>query len=336
MQSIGVTPKKVVVVGAGLSGLTAGRILADSGSDVHVFDTRNHIGGNCSDKFVSGCMFHKYGAHIFHTNDDEVNGFVKRFTSLNGYRHKVMAETEFGLIQIPFRDVSETISYGMIKQVTEGYSKKQWGIDYSDLPSEIKSRLTMRSSGESLEYFTDKWQGIPRNGYSEMFESMSEGMTIHLGVSKDAWRAEKADLVVYTAKIDEYFNYCHGRLGYRSLSFATMVTFEQLPCAVVNNCRESSPETRSIDHGYWNGRTDSSMTLVTTETPCEHTEDNIPYYPMPFGDNVELKDKYLSMAKDQKNVMFLGRLGRYQYINMDQAIAKAMAALNVRFGSKEK
>jgi len=330
-----IVPKKVVVVGAGISGLTAARILSELGSEVHVYDTRSHVGGNCYDEPRHGCIAHVYGAHIFHTDDERVWSFLNRFTSFKAYRHKVMAETDFGLIQIPFRNVNETLSYHMVQQVTEGYSKKQWGIEYSDLPEEVKGRLKMRKVGESCDYFQDKYQGIPAHGYSYMFQEICKGLTVHTGVEENAWRAEQCDLVIFTGKIDSYFNYCHGKLGYRSLSFDWAYRVEPLPCAVVNDCREESPHTRCIDHGYWNGRA-RGLTVLSIETPVEHDDTNVPYYPKPFGDNPAMHEQYKKLAQDHEDTIFLGRLGTYSYLNMDQAVAQAMDVLEDRFILKEK
>ena len=233
-----------IVIGSGLSGTTASRLLADNGVAVNILESRSHASGNCRDTVQNGTQVHRYGPHLFHTNDVEVWEFLSRFTEWMSYQHKVVADTGLGRISIPYThkataQLGRELSDEEIRNlIFVDYSEKQWGVPWAALPAAITGRVPSRRDNADDRYFTDKYQAQPKEGYSKMFERMLEGIPAHLGAGKDEWRkhARNADLVIYTGKIDEYFNYCYGRLPYRSLRFEHFWSPERLPHAVINQC----------------------------------------------------------------------------------------------------
>ncbi len=320
---------KFLVVGSGISGSTAARLLADRGHEVEVWETRDHIGGNCHDEKVDGVTLHRYGPHLFHTNDKEVWDFLSRFTQWNEYRHTVVADTAMGRISIPYslkteRQLGRALGDGEIRQlIFADYSEKQWGVPWNELPESITSRVPTRRDNEDDRYFTDTWQGQPADGYAAMFERMLEGIPVKLKVEKDAWRERAAhvDKVIYTGKLDGYFHYSHGRLPYRSLRFEHQRSRERLPHPVINQCNRL-PHTREYDHAWFSGET-PECTIITREYPLAHDETNEPYYPMPFGEGGELPRTYKELAAGERNTVFLGRLATYSYLDMWMAVAQA-------------
>lgn len=328
--------RKAIIVGAGISACTAAQILKKQGFQIEIFESRPHIGGNCYTKDEYGITFHKYGPHLFHTNDKNVWDFLSDFTSWSDYRHKVIACTHRGNFPIPFNKVSESIvgelsDSEIINLVFRDYSAKQWGVPWEELPDSIKNRVPKRRDNDNCDYFTDKYQGQPKHGFTEMFNGMLEGVMIHTGVEKNAWKksAKTAEFVVYTGKIDEYFDYCYGRLPYRSLDFNHSWN-KPSDSAVFNKCTSDFSYTRVYDHSFWSPGYDKKCrphSLVTYETPCAHTVENEPYYPMPFGEGAEVYKKYRALADNEKDVVFVGRLATYKYLDMWMAVRQTMNAL---------
>ncbi len=331
----------VSVVGAGLSAVTAGRLLSQF-SGVELFESRHHIAGNCSDKKRNGFHLHSYGPHLFHTNSIQIWNFLSQFTSWTPYKHQVQADTSRGRISIPYnlhteRNLGMPLSDQCIKNlIFKDYSQKQWGIPWEQMPAAITGRVPLRRENEDTRYFTDKYQGQPKDGYTAMFQRMLQGIPVHLGVGKDEWRkhAAKADLVIYTGKIDEYFNYCYGRLPYRSLRFEHQRSRERLPVAVINQCN-TLPYTRMYDHRYFSEKSaigapplpEGEETIITKEYPMAHDETNEPFYPMPFGEGQALYQKYKKLADAEKKTIFIGRLATYSYLDMWMAVKQAMVKL---------
>lgn len=309
---------KAIVVGAGISGLTASVLLRDHGYDVEVFETRDHIGGNCYD----GNGIHQYGPHIFHTFDNSVMDFVNRFTELNGYKHRVLAETDEGIIPVPFNDISEALvgkktDEQIINLIFKYYSAKQWGARWDDLPDSIRGRVKVRRENKRTSYFLEPHQGLPKIGYSAMFDSMAEGAKVHLCCGEDDWRRQKSDIVVYSGRIDKYFDCCKSELMYRSLIIGHKSGFgERLPAPVINHCSQYRNSTRSYDNLQLGGKD-----VISTETPVAHRAGMSPYYPIRFGINEKRTQDYLSLAGKESGTVFIGRLGLNQYMNMDAAIA---------------
>jgi UDP-galactopyranose mutase len=216
------------------------------------------------------------------------------------------------------------------------YSEKQWGVPWNEMPQAITGRVPVRRENDDERYFTDRFQGQPEKGYSRMFESMLEGVPVQLGVRSNEWRthAAKADLVIYTGKIDEYFDCCFGRLPYRSLRFEHTRSQARLPHAVINQCNKL-PFTRVYDHCYFNGKCkemECGKTIITHEYPEAHNDDNEPYYPMPFGSGMLLYQKYKKLADAERRTIFLGRLATYSYLDMWMAVAQAFVKLRPVLG----
>ncbi len=360
---------RTLIIGSGLSGTTAAVLLSQSGNAVEIFESRSNLAGNCHDQTHGRTMLHTYGPHLFHTNDTEVWEFLSRFTEWTPYQHKVVADTGRGRISIPYnlRTVAQlggTLTDEEIRElIFAEYSEKQWGVPWQGLPAGITGRVPARRENADDGYFTDKYQAQPKEGYSKMFQRMLEGIPVHLGVGKEEWRkhAAKADLVIYTGKIDEYFNYCYGQLPYRSLRFEHHQSAERLPHAVINQCN-AKPYTRIYDHQYFSGEASPSLpavpqppppeeplpagavpwshgescpaqtTIITKEYPQAHDANNEPFYPMPFGPGMELYQKYKKLAEAEPRTILLGRLATYSYLDMWMAVKQAMVKLRPILG----
>jgi UDP-galactopyranose mutase len=241
------------------------------------------------------------------------------------FTHKVYANTKLGRVRLPL-DKSFTDKHGSITEdeaidlIFRDYSEKQWGVPWEHLPSTIKNRVPKVLSIYKDGYFDDKWQGVPLSGYTNMIETMLIGCDVRLGQDPHRWKNHKADLVVYTGRPDTLFRYSQGELGFRSLDLRHGITDRRDVC-VINECNKK-PYTRSYDHSYWSKRV-PDKTVITYEYPKACTIDDIPYYPYPDVSNLILYDKYAKMAS-KHDIILLGRLGRYKYLNMDEAILEAL------------
>jgi len=327
---------KVNIIGCGLSGVTAAILLKEQGHQVEIFELRDHIGGNCYDSKINGVTVHKYGSHIFHTNDEEVWKFLNRYTNFNNYVHRVRANTKEGLISIPFskktaeelgRDLSpEEIQELLFKE----YSERHWGVKWEDLPKSITGRVPNKRDDFDDRYFTDKYQGIPEKGYTEMFRAMLDGIKVNLGVERDYWRKLKADKTIYTGKISEYFNLAFGKLPYRSLKFQhfpakSSEDFSWKKGAVINECNQK-PFNRTMDSSiYLNEQV--KETILTRDFPEEHNEYNEAIYPKNFGRAKGIYSKYKTAAVAESNTIFLGRLATYKYLDMWMAVKQVLTKL---------
>jgi UDP-galactopyranose mutase len=319
---------KTTIVGCGLSGSVAARILCDKGWDVQVFENRSHIGGNCFDSILNNVLVHNYGPHTFHTDSDKVWKFINRFTKFNNFVFKVVANTNKCFVPIPFNKKTEelvgNLSDDEIKNLLfVDYSEKQWGMKWENIPEEIINRVPTRRENYDDRYFCDKFQGFPEFGFTKMFESLLKGIKITLNCDKDAWRKEKSDLIVYTGKLDEYFNFCFGELPYRSLRFEHVLT-ESRDLCTINECNKINTYTRSYDHRHWTLSQKTGQTIITYEYPCEHTKNNFPFYPIATKENLKIKKMYQNLAEKENNVVFIGRLANYKYLDMDDAIEHVM------------
>jgi UDP-galactopyranose mutase len=349
-----------LVVGAGLFGATFSRLMTDVGKRCMVIDKRKHIGGNVYTENINGIDVHKYGPHIFHTSNDEIWDFVNKFTKFNSYTHRVKAFNNGKFYTLPFNlktfnEISNIRSVeqlrGMIdvwnkepsskdsleswaksqvgKEVynilIKGYTEKQWGKSATELPSSIIKRLPIRFDFED-NYFNDKYQGIPINGYTQMIRNLLDGIPVLLNTSYDHELSKQAKKVVYTGPIDEFFFHEFGKLEYRSLDFLE----EEYPtniyqgCAQINYTNSAVPYTRIIEHKHFNPerRDKQEFTVITREYPVKTGD---PYYPINDDVNNSLYKKYREKAKEQRpDVIFAGRLGNYQYYDMHQVIGQAM------------
>jgi UDP-galactopyranose mutase len=366
-----------LVVGAGFAGsVLAERLASQHGARVLIIDRRDHVGGNAYDeKDDAGILYHKYGPHIFHTNSDAVVDYLSQFTEWRPYEHRVLASVRGQQVPIPINrttlnmlfdanletdedaaeylasraepvDEIRTSEDVVINAVGEelyrlffrGYTRKQWGLDPSELDKQVTSRIPTRTNTDD-RYFSDTFQAMPLNGYTAMFERMLDHPRIEkaLGVDfrdiKD--RAyEIADHIIYTGPIDEYFDFRFGKLPYRSLKFDHQ-TLEQewfQPVAVVNYPSEDVPFTRISEYKHLTGQ-QHSRTSITYEYPSAEGD---PYYPIPRPENQELFKKYEALADETGDVTFVGRLATYRYYNMDQIVGQALATFRRMDEKREK
>lgn len=319
---------KAIIVGAGLAGSVAATLLKSAGYDVEIFEKRTHLGGNCYDKFIEGVCVHKYGPHGFHTDNKQVWDFLNQFTKFNNVSLRVQADTAEGRIPIPFNKaamkiVGEKTPEEIRALIFVDYSEKMWGLKWKEIPKSITGRLPTTRESFDDRYHLDKYQGIPINGYTEMFKNMLDGITVHTGTSNKDWRHRNYDALVYTGKIDEYFNYTFGQLGYRSLRFEQF-SAPKRNIMQLNQCNKK-PWTRDIDHSHWLGQ-NVERSIFTREYPIEHNKTNVPFYPKNFGVDREACSKYQKINK-KNNVIFLGRLATYKYMDMDDCVAQVLQRL---------
>jgi UDP-galactopyranose mutase len=350
-----------LIVGAGLSGaVLAERLASKEGKKVLIVDKRNHIGGNTFDYFnAEGILVHKYGPHIFHTNSPDVFNYLGKFTEWRPYEHRVLASVDGMMVPIPINMNTINTLYGLnlssdevsnflkakaekrdriitsedvvLSQVGKdlyekffkGYTRKQWGMDPSELDAAVAARIPTRSNKDN-RYFTDTYQAMPLLGYTKMFERMLDHPNISIMLNTDYKDLEKwvpYDKMIYTGPIDYFFNHCYGFLPYRSIEFK-FKTFEQdnyQPTGTVNYPNDQA-YTRITEFKYLTGQKHDKTTVVF-EYP---KADGDPYYPVPRPENAELYKKYQLLAQTTPNVYFSGRLATYKYYNMDQVVAQSL------------
>jgi UDP-galactopyranose mutase len=350
-----------LVVGAGLSGsVLAERLATKGGRKVLIVDKRNHIGGNTFDYFNSdGILIHKYGPHIFHTNSQEVFNYLGKFTEWRPYEHRVLASVDGMMVPIPINMNTINALYGLnlssdevsaflktkaekrdriitsedvvlshvgkdlYEKFFKGYTRKQWGMDPSELDASVAARIPTRSNRDN-RYFTDTYQAMPLDGYTKMFERMLDHPNISIMLNTDYKDLEKwipYNKMIYTGPIDYFFNYCYGQLPYRSIEFK-LKTFGQAiyqPTGTVNYPNDHA-YTRITEFKYLTGQQHDKTTVVFEYPNAEGD----PYYPVPRPENTELYMKYLMLGKTTSNVYFSGRLATYKYYNMDQVVAQSL------------
>ena len=353
-----------LIVGAGLFGATCAHELTKKGKRVLVIERRDHIGGNIYTENNNGVHVHKYGAHIFHTNDKRVWDYVNSFAEFNRFTNSPLANYEGRLFNLPFNMNTFHQLWGVqtpaeaIKKIDEqrqelsgkepenleeqaislvgrdiyeilikGYTEKQWGRKATELPAFIIRRLPVRMTYDN-NYFSDRYQGIPIGGYTQIAEKMLEGIEVRTGVNYFENKQELnslADKVIYTGQIDEYFDFNFGKLEYRSLRFETetLVDVDNYQGnAVVNYTESTIPYTRIIEHKHFDP-SETAHTVITKEYPEEWHEGSEPYYPVNDDKNMALFKKYRTLAKEESNVYFGGRLAEYKYYDMHQVIRSA-------------
>ena len=355
-----------LVVGAGFAGsVIAERLASQHGARVLLIDRRPHVGGNAYDEpNEAGILYHKYGPHIFHTNSDAVVDYLSRFTDWRPYEHRVRAYVRGKLVPIPINRTTLNELFDLDLQTDEeaakylasraepveeirtsedvvinavgqelyelffrGYTRKQWGLDPSELDKQVTSRIPTRTNTDD-RYFSDTFQAMPLNGYTKMFEKMLDHPLIEKRLGTDFrdlkdQAFELADHIVYTGPIDEYFDFRFGKLPYRSLRFdhQTLEQEQFQSVAVVNYPCEEVPFTRISEYKHLTGQ-QSPVTTVTYEYPSAEGD---PYYPIPRPENQELFKRYEALADATDDVTFVGRLATYRYYNMDQIVGQALA-----------
>jgi len=350
-----------LIVGAGFAGIVCARQLADAGKRVLIIDKRDHIGGNAYD-YVNehGVRIHKYGPHIFHTNSDKVFDWLSRFTEWRPYEHRVLAAVDGKLVPFPINlttlemlglegergDDSIThptnaeeqclqrVGRKLYELFFEGYTTKMWGRHPRDLDASVTARIPVRLDSRDDRYFTDKHQAMPKDGYTAMFERMLDhpGIEVELGSRGHMLvLVERNTPVIWTGPIDEYFGHCLGPLPYRSMYFHRMHGEVSWPweTATLNQPSLEVECTRLTHWGVLNGTPNAFMD-ITMEWPTEEGE---PFYPIPAPENRALYKRYEALADAETNVTFLGRLGSYQYLNMDPVVGQALMVSERLLGS---
>ncbi|MDX2244594.1 MAG: UDP-galactopyranose mutase [Leptolyngbyaceae cyanobacterium bins.302] len=351
-----------LIVGAGFAGsVLAERLASQSHKKVLIIDTRNHIGGNAYDHYnESGILVHKYGPHIFHTNSRDVFEYLSKFTEWRRYEHRVLASVDGQLVPIPinldtinklyglnltafqltdfFASVAEPKDYirtsedvvvskvgrELYEKFFRNYTRKQWGIDPSELDKSVTARVPTRTNRDD-RYFTDTYQAMPLHGYTRMFERMLAHPNIKVMLNTD-YREIQGMIpyqeMIYTGPVDGFFDYCYGKLPYRSLDFKHETLNEPIhqPQAVINYPNEHL-YTRVTEFKYLTGQ-EHPKTSIVYEYPKAEGD---PYYPVPRPENAELYKQYKALADATPNVHFVGRLATYKYYNMDQVVAQALA-----------
>jgi UDP-galactopyranose mutase len=323
--------KSVKIVGCGLSGVTAAILLKSKGYTPIIFEKRKHIGGNCYDSNICGTMVHNYGPHLFHTDDEEVFSFLSNYTEWFSYQNKPKGNTKLGVVSLPYSKKTineigrELTQEEIVDLIFKDYSEKQWGVPFEQIPKSIINRVPKtKDCDDPTWYEGEKYQCLPKEGYTKMFEKMLLGIDVKLNCTDDEWKKYNTDLTVYTGKIDEYFNYCYGHLPYRSLCFKHETSSIKQDSAIVNQNNKINTFTRVYDHSYFNFD-HSGATIITHEYPvqCTHKND-IPFYPIPWGSGIDLYTKYKKLADAEKNTLFLGRLATYTYLDMWMSVKQAM------------
>ena len=354
-----------LVVGAGLFGSVFAYEAKKRGKTCLVIDKRNHIGGNVYCEEIEGINVHKYGAHIFHTSNKEIWEYVNQFAEFNNYINSPVAVYKDELYNLPFnmntfskmwnirtpQEAKDMIAKqiaelhieepknleeqalslagrDVYEKLVKGYTEKQWGRDCTELPAFIIKRLPLRFTYDN-NYFNDRFQGIPMGGYTKIIEKMLDGVDVKTETDYFEFIKENpeiADKILFTGMIDEFFDYQLGALEYRSVRFET----EVLDCdnyqgnAVINYTERDVPYTRIIEHKHFEfGQ--QEKTVISREYSSEWKVGMEPYYPVNNEQNNARFEAYKKLAEKEENVIFGGRLGNYQYYDMDKVIEAALA-----------
>jgi len=355
--------REFLVVGAGFAGSVVARELAEAGLTCRVIDRREHVAGNAYDLVDEhGLLVHRYGPHIFHTNASRIFSYLSRFTDWRPYEHRVRAYVDGELYPMPINRTTINRYFGLeldeegisrfLDEVTEkggavrtsedvvlgrvgrelcdkffrGYTRKQWGLDLGDLGAGVAARIPVRT-GTDDRYFTDTHQAMPKEGYTAMFRNLLDHprITVELGTDFESLRkGVQAQHVIYTGPIDAYFDYCFGRLPYRSLEFEH-IHYPELPqyqpVGTVNYPNDYD-FTRITEFKHLTGQRHHGTSIVR-EYP---TNEGDPYYPIPRPENERLYKRYQGLARKEPGVTFVGRLAQYRYYNMDQVVGAALKA----------
>ena len=355
-----------LIVGAGLYGAVFARQMTDAGKKCLVIDKRSHIGGNVYTEEVEGINVHRYGAHIFHTDSDEVWNYVNRFARFNRYTNSPIAVYGDEVYNLPFnmntfsklwgvrtpgeamaeierqkrdgacesaenleQQAISLVGRDIYEKLVKGYTEKQWGRPCSELPAFIIRRLPVRFTYDN-NYFNDRYQGIPEGGYTPMLQKLLSGTDVRTDTDFHGDRenlSNEAEKILYTGMIDEYFGYRLGELEYRSLRFETSVLdVENFQGCAVINYTDYKVPYTRIIEHKHFEFGRQPKTVITREYPAKWERGCEPYYPMNDERNNGLYKRYAALAEGEKNVIFGGRLGLYRYLDMDDVVEAALAA----------
>jgi len=359
--------KKIAVVGAGFSGAVIARELGQAGYEVEVFDTRPHVAGNCHTQRdpESDVMVHAYGPHIFHTSNEKVWNYIRRFGEFMPFTNRVKTITKGRVFSLPINlltinqffgkafnpaeaeaflasigergiDAPRTFEEQALRFVGKelyeaffkGYTIKQWGRQPSELPASILKRLPVRFNYDD-NYYASTFQGMPRHGYTGIVEKMLDHPNLRL-LLRTRFERPMADAyahVFYSGPIDAWFRHSEGRLGYRTLDFvAERHEGDYQGNAVINYGDEDVPWTRISEHKHFSPWETHRQTVIFKEY-SRHCEDgDVPYYPIRLAQEKSQLKNYLALAANERNVTFVGRLGTYRYLDMHVTIAEALDA----------
>ncbi|KQM36025.1 UDP-galactopyranose mutase [Chryseobacterium sp. Leaf201] len=353
-----------LIVGSGLFGAVFAHEANKRGKKCLIIDKRSHPGGNIYCEEIEGINVHKYGAHIFHTNDKGIWDYVNQFAEFNRYTNSPVANYNGKLYNLPFNmntfyqmwgtktpaeawarieeqkaesgiknpqnleeQAISLVGKDIYETLIKEYTEKQWGRKAIDLPAFIIKRLPVRFTFDN-NYFNDKYQGIPVGGYNKIIDGLLEGIEVKLNVDffedREYW-GNVAENLVFTGKIDEYYDYSYGKLEYRSLRFENKILDEEnfQGNAVVNYTSNNEAYTRIIEHKHFEFGT-QPKTVITYEYPDEWSEGKESYYPINDDTNSELYRKYKELAEKDNKVIFGGRLAEYKYYDMHQVIGSAL------------
>jgi len=354
------------IVGAGFSGAVIARSLAEQGHTVVVIDERAHVGGNCHTErdARTDIMIHRYGPHIFHTDNEQVFSFLCKFGELVPYRHRVMAQVQGKIYSMPINLLTINQFFGAtlnpsdaetflsskrrqdikapanfeeqaLSMVGEemyfaffrGYTRKQWGMEPTKLPASILKRLPLRFNYDD-SYFSHRYQAIPKNGYTDIVQNILSTPRIDLRLACSFEDVDfPYDHVIYTGPIDRFFGFDIGRLGYRTLDFETFyVDGDAQGTAMMNYCDEEVPFTRITEHRHFSPwqTPPTKESVLYREFSRSCGPNDIPYYPIRLVEEQALLRRYVERARSKPGVTFAGRLGTYRYIDMDVTIAEAL------------
>lgn len=352
-----------LIVGAGFAGaVMAERIASKLNKKVLIIEKRNHIGGNAYDEYdENGILIHLYGPHLFHTNNEKVFQYLSQFTEWNFYEHKVLAKLGDEYYPIPINRTTvnklyklnlqsdeevknffesrkenrhpisnsediivSQVGYDLFEKFFRHYTKKQWNLEPRELSPSVCGRIPVRFNDDN-RYFTDKYQFMPKHGYTKMFKNMLSHQNIEVRLKTDFFDVledEKFDFLIYTGPIDRFFNHEFGKLPYRSVrfEFQNYKMQKYQPAPQVNHVSIQKKFTRTVEY-----KQITEQTADTTTISIEYPQvDGEPFYPIPTQENRGIYLRYKSKADELKNVLFCGRLAEYQYYNMDQVVANTL------------
>ncbi len=361
-----------LVVGSGLFGAVFAYEAKKRGKSCLVIDKRSHIGGNIYTEKIEDINVHKYGAHIFHTSNQEIWDYMNQFAEFNHYINSPIAVYKDELYNLPFNmntfskmwgvrtpaqakeiirkqiedlDITEPSNLeeqalslagrDVYEKLVKGYTEKQWGRSCTELPPFIIKRLPLRFTYDN-NYFNDRFQGIPIGGYTAIIEKMLEGIEVKVDTDYFVFRKEHPDVAektVFTGMIDEYFDYCCGPLQYRSVRFETEVLDEEnYQGNAVVNYTDREVPYTRVIEHKHFEFGTQPKTVISREYSSEWKQGMEPYYPVNDAENNALYEKYRELAQKEKHVIFGGRLGQYKYYDMDKVVAAALDCVKEEFG----